>query len=199
MHPEILSEKQKSILPMLAKFPEFYLAGGTGLALQLGHRKSVDFDLFSEEEIHPIRIINRLKDVKIEQTLVKTIDELTIMINSVKVSFISYPFHVTYKRNDVIQIPIASPLSIGVMKAYAMGRRARWKDYVDIYFLVRQLGLPAIIKESEKMFGSLFNEKIFRVQLCYHDDLDTTEKIEYISGGPTDDEVRNFLCTQSVL
>ena len=51
MHPEALTDEGKAIFPKLGRFGEFYLAGGTALALQIGHRVSVDFDLFCEGDI----------------------------------------------------------------------------------------------------------------------------------------------------
>ncbi|MGC9031762.1 MAG: nucleotidyl transferase AbiEii/AbiGii toxin family protein [Minisyncoccia bacterium] len=69
MHPEVITSEARKIFDELRNFPQFYLAGGTGLALQLGHRISIDFDLFWEKEI-PKDLLPKIrkvfKDSKIE-------------------------------------------------------------------------------------------------------------------------------------
>jgi hypothetical protein len=66
LHWDILDEKRKSILPLLKRVSEqgFYLAGGTGLALQLGHRDSIDFDFFIEGGFDTATLLSQLKFMK---------------------------------------------------------------------------------------------------------------------------------------
>ncbi|KKU76273.1 MAG: hypothetical protein UY03_C0040G0001, partial [Parcubacteria group bacterium GW2011_GWA2_47_64] len=76
------------------------------------------------------------------------------------------------------------------MKAYALGRRAKWKDYVDMHFILKNFhGMAEIIKTAKEIFSSEFNEKIFRAQLAYFEDIDYTEKVVYRKGFEVDDEV----------
>lgn len=81
------------------------------------------------------------------------------------------------------------------MKAYAMGRRSKWKDYVDLYFLLRDhFTIDDISAEATRIFGQLYSEKLFRSQLCYFDDIDYTEQVEYIIPyPPTDEEIKQAL------
>ena len=95
MHTNILANDQRKLLPLLKQFSgKFFLAGGTAIALQIGHRKSIDFDLFTRDELGIRSIVNQINRAgfDIEQTFVSTIDEYTAIINGVKVSFASYPF-----------------------------------------------------------------------------------------------------------
>src|SRR5437868_7015023 len=94
MHPEALTSKGKELFPLLSDFRDFYLAGGTALALQIGHRVSVDFDFFSEKPI-PRTLLPTVERVLGSATIEPLIDnrsELTVLADGVKVSFISYPF-----------------------------------------------------------------------------------------------------------
>jgi hypothetical protein len=95
MHYEVLTERARELFPSLAQFEGFYLAGGTGLAFQLGHRVSVDFDLFTAGTIKRTLLEKAgmaFKPSTPIAPLVNSPDELTILVDGVKVTFLSYPF-----------------------------------------------------------------------------------------------------------
>ena len=80
------------------------------------------------------------------------------------------------------------------MKAYALGRRNKWKDYVDLYFLLKfKFSLNDLIERSKEIFSTHFNSKLFREQLCYFDDIDYSEAVDYIDTAPEDEEIKEFL------
>ena len=81
------------------------------------------------------------------------------------------------------------------MKAYALGRRAKWKDYVDLYFLLRDhFSISVISAESERIFGGGFNSRVFHEQLAYFEGIDYSEKVEFTKGNLIEDEeLRKFL------
>ena len=75
------------------------------------------------------------------------------------------------------------------MKAYALGRRAKWKDYVDLYFIMKNnYSIQDIIKKTKQIFKKEFNEKMFRCQLAYFEDIDYSEEIIYLDGYQIDNE-----------
>ncbi|MEK7627106.1 MAG: hypothetical protein AAB397_00805, partial [Patescibacteria group bacterium] len=81
-------------------------------------------------------------------------------------------------------------LTLASMKAFALGRRAKWKDYVDLYFIIKDHFLiNEIVKKANKIFGHEFNEKIFRTQLAYFEDINYSEEIIFKKGFETDDKV----------
>ena len=130
MHKEILNSDQKKLLDLITLYRDkFYLAGGTAIALQIGHRQSLDYDLFSENEINSDNIIRSLGNRKkyIQHTLINTIDEFSIIINNVKITFLFYPFKIPKfdKFENYIRIP--SLLNLAAIKAYTIGRRTKWK------------------------------------------------------------------------
>ncbi|MFH2024266.1 MAG: nucleotidyl transferase AbiEii/AbiGii toxin family protein [bacterium] len=192
MYKEILTEKQIKLLPLIKLFSkEYYLVGGTAIALQLGHRHSVDFDLFSSNKIGRRSIENRIKsnDYPINEVIYEDVDELTMIVNSVKMTFYNYPFKIIPKLffEGIIKMPTL--LDLAAMKAYTLGRRAKWKDYVDLYFILKDhFALGKISERAREVFGNLFNEKLFREQLCYFEDINYSERIEYEHKHEIDEE-----------
>jgi hypothetical protein len=80
------------------------------------------------------------------------------------------------------------------MKAYALGKRSKWKDYVDLYYILKNY--HTVIQISEKasaIYGDLFSEKLFRAQLCYFNDIDYSEPVEFLNEKPTENEIKSFL------
>lgn len=198
MFENILTKEQMILAEGL--FPEiedFYLAGGTALALQIGHRRSLDFDLASFEQINSFNLERKLIKLgfKIQSVFTVTSDEFSVLINEIRVTFFSFPFDVkheiTWQRGHITLPQITE---LGAMKAYALGRRSKWKDYVDLYFLLRfKLNMEELIGKAREIFSSHFNSKIFREQLSYFDDIDYSETIEYIDRAPDDKEIKEFL------
>lgn len=191
MHEEVLSPAQKKLLPLVGTFsPNFCLIGGTAVALQLGHRTSVDFDLLTTSELKTNDIRNQIgKNHQIETVLIDETNEFTVVIDGVKFTFIKYPFdiHPDIDLGEIIKMP--SLLSLGAMKAYALGRRAKWKDYVDLYFIINRFSLRNLADKANKIFGKEFNEKLFREQLAYFKDVDYTETVDFMTGFEVNDKV----------
>lgn len=80
------------------------------------------------------------------------------------------------------------------MKAFALGRRAKWKDYVDLYFILRDnYTIQEICREAEKIFEQQFSAKLFFEQLAFHKDIDYTEVVEYLVQPVPEEEIKSFL------
>lgn len=93
---------------------------------------------------------------------------------------------------QIILIP--DILTLAAMKAYALGDRAKWKDYVDIYFLLRDhFSLAQISEKSKDFFSAYYNEKLFREQLCYFQYVDYSEKVDFVVQAVSDEEIKQFL------
>ena len=183
MHQEALTEKGLKLFPKLAKFDDFYLAGGTALALQIGHRISVDFDLFCSDSISK-NLLEKVEVVFSEQEanispLVNDSDELSVMVDTVKITVLKYPFPVLNKFSDLNGIKSLDVLELAAAKAYTISRRSASKDYVDLFFILsgKYADLNQIIELSDKKYSFRFNSRIFLEQLIYQDDIDKTEII----------------------
>ena len=200
MYQEILNSNQKELFPFLTEFNEFGLVGGTGIALHIGHRSSIDFDLFTNKEFKNGDIRKKIikSGKKIDHVFVDQKDEYTVLIDGVKVTFLFYPFKIDFSC-EFNGIKMADLLTLSSLKAYALGRRAKWKDYVDMYFIFKTYTIEEVIANTRKIFEDDFNEKIFRSQLSYFDDVDYSENVEYLKGNEvSDEEVKNSLREKSL-
>ena len=196
-HSAILNDKQIELLPLVGEFKrEYYLVGGTAIALYLGHRRSIDFDLFKYASLNRKRNVEKVRSFGYEPLIVWNVtDQMNLVINDVKLTFFQYPFLI--QANNVFEERIRIPdlLDLAAMKAYALGRRSKWKDYVDLYFLLKEkYTLETISQRANEIYGNLFSDKLFRSQLSYFEDVDYTEEVEYMIPNPqTEEEIKNFL------
>lgn len=201
MYSDILSESQKKLLPFLKQFSrDFYLVGGTAIALQIGHRRSVDFDLFRSQTFHSLSIKKKIAESGFTNHIIhEESDQIHFFVNGVKLTFFSFGFeiHPVIKFDNVIKMP--DLLDLSAMKAFAMGRRAKWKDYVDMYFILKyHYSLKAVVSKSIESFSDVFSEKLLRQQLCYFDDIDFSEEVEFMPGFEVQkEEVMKFLINNS--
>lgn len=191
MHKEIFTGEQLKLLPIVKSFSKsFGMVGGTAIALHLGHRESIDFDLFGFDEFSNYSIKTKImKCVAIDTVLVDKKGEYTFLIDGVKFTFFQFPYKIDFSESldDVVRIP--DILTLAALKAFALGRRAKWKDYVDLYFILKAgHTVSKITTKGMEIFGNEFNEKIFRAQLVYFEDIDYSEKIIYTKGFAVEDD-----------
>ena len=197
MHKEILSEKQLELLSVMSSFRrEYYLVGGTAIALNLGHRRSIDFDMFKPSDINHKKNLDRLTESGFPCLVTRRVKEqMNLIVNDVKVTFFQYPFPIQALEKFDTFFRLPSLLQLTAMKSYALGRRSKWKDYVDLYFLLKDFfTIEEISACANQIYSNLYSEKMFRAQLCYFEDVDYTEEVEYmIPNPPSNEEIRNSL------
>lgn len=172
------------------------MVGGTAIALYLGHRKSIDFDLFTNKKIMKRRIWELIAKHNLKHVFIhEEVDQLHLVLNSVKVTFFEYKYDIPHEVavNKIITIPTLKDLA--AMKAFAMARRSKWKDFVDLYFLIKNnFTIEEISQRAIELFPDQFSEKLFRSQLTYHKDINYSEEVEYIiPNPPTEEEIKAFL------
>jgi len=194
---EQLNKNEKSILFKLEPFFEQkgLLSGGTALMMQIPQRKSFDFDLFFPFEIPDnfVRKAINAFDSKIK-VLINNPDELTFTAGEqVKISFIFFPFIRKYKPiNAEFFINLSSYKDIASDKAYAIGRRPEYRDYVDLFIILKEgFALKRIIEDAKDKFSEEFSEKLFLSQLVYFEDIkDFT--VKFIKKEISIDEIKDF-------
>jgi len=196
MHKEIFNQNQNHLLPLVKQFKkEYFLVGGTAIALHIGHRRSIDFDLFKFNQIKPKSIVNKISEFNYNFIVTRRVSEqLNVSVKDVKFTFFQYPFKInaSEKFEDILRLP--KLIDLAAMKAYALGRRSKWKDYVDLYFILKKhFTIEQISKKANEIYGSLFSEKLFRAQLSYFEDIDYTEAVEYIDKEIPDSIIKDFL------
>lgn len=196
MHEEALTNEAAAVFPLFQKFKGFYLVGGTALALQIGHRVSVDFDFFCFEEL-AANLLSRVKRVFLGHAIMVTYaapEQLNLVLDNVKVTFFYYPYPAVEPLVMYKNIALASVDEIAAMKAFAVGKRIAYKDYVDWYFLLcdRRVNLEQVITLARTKFGGDFNDRLFLGQLASLDDV-PTQKIDFLKEEPTREIIENFL------
>lgn len=176
MHTEAFQKNTGTLWQQCTFAGEWYLAGGTALALQIGHRVSIDLDFFTPKKLTKdlLSILEKHFEGGDIQVLVNTSTELTALIQGVKVTFLEYSFLNKYPLVPTDIQPLANILDIASMKAYAIGRRQSAKDYVDMYYLLleKHVTLEQILADATEKFGDAFNSRLFCEQLLFIEDLE---------------------------
>ena len=182
MYYHILDQKRAALLPKLASFKEaFYLAGGTGLAFHLGHRTSIDFDFFGEQNFDTSRLFLDLKDILSGFDLKKIQEEkntLTFLADGIQISFFTYPYDLLESPIVEPYLRIASVLDIGCMKLSAIVGRPSMKDYVDLHFILKTRSLSDLLAAVKKKMPDIDIQLILK-SLVYFNDIEP-EKLNFL-------------------
>lgn len=176
MHTETLAPDTKEIFAKLAKvgLPDnFYLSGGTALALHLGHRESVDLDFFSHEEFEP-EIMQRLleKEFHLEEVVIDS-GTLNCFADKVKLQFLFYPYKLLEVPKVCEGIKISSIQDIACTKLLTISARGSKKDFIDLYFILDLFALPELFGLLKKKYNKQdYNLLHILKSLVYFDDAD---------------------------
>ncbi len=194
MHLEAIKSEQQKIFKELYRFKDFYLVGGTALALQLGHRVSVDFDLFTDKNL-PTGLLKQAERIfKWQKVFVvfKHPEQLSVVVNGVKIDFVKEQ-PLLLKPVIFQKVEIAQINEIMAMKARTLGFRGKFKDYIDLYFVLKNkiTDLNTIGDLAKKKYETEFNFRLFLEQLSYLKDVQEVE-IEFLQERITKAEVQKF-------
>jgi len=190
----VLTPVQKNVFAKLSTLRRIgILAGGTALAFQLKHRRSFDFDIFTAKDIpedlawEVKKIFGKIKIFKESE------NELTFFTSrKVKITFFHYPFRPLYKIIKTNQISLFDWRDIAADKAYTLGRRPIYRDYVDLFFIMKRgRKIEDIISDAKKKFQDLFSEKLFLRQLIYFGDIQDF-KIEFFEEKFQPGKIKSF-------
>lgn len=191
-----LDKKRQQVFQMLSAFKKIgYLAGGTALALQINHRRSEDFDIFIDKAVdNKLRLKVKKVFGKVE-FYINTSDQISFKTkDGIGVTFVWYYFPTINSLVKTNLLSLASISDIAADKVQTMGRRAIWRDYVDIFILLKKkfFTLEKIIKLARKKFKNEFVESQFLEQLRYFDDLKIVP-IEFLEKVYAEEEIKSFL------
>ena len=182
MHEETLSEKTRIVLEKIAPITTpFYLAGGTVLALLLGHRISVDLDFFSKDTFSVSSLVEQLSalgDLKIEDQSDNTLNG---SLDGVKISFFHYPYPLLFPTEEYNGVSLADERDIGAMKIQAISDRGSKKDFVDFFVLLKKYSLQELLYFFYKKYEKFnYNRLHILKSLSYFYDADTNPEPVYI-------------------
>ncbi len=171
----VLDKNRIEILNKLSVFKDdFYLAGGTALALQLGHRISVDFDFFTSGKFDNEKLIQLVKTVFNNFNISIIQNErnaLTFLLNdAIKVSLFKLSYSNALPLIETEYFKLAQIIEIGVMKLLAI-YRASYKDYVDLYFILKNYELAELISVAKEKHSE-FDKATYLRALISYDDVD---------------------------
>jgi len=194
---ESLDKNRLAIFNKLGSFRNLgILGGGTALALQIGHRVSFDFDIFTYKQLDD-SLWKKVKTV-FGNGSVKTLDTSTqlnlITPENVAVTFFNDEYKNIFDPVSTNTIDLLNIKDIAANKAYVIGRRPKWRDYVDLYFLLKDkhFSLRQLVGLAVKKFDNDFSEKLFLEQLVYWSDVQDYT-IDFIGKEISDEEIKKFL------
>lgn len=200
LHRESLDNNQQEVFEQLRHFANVgILAGGTAIALQIGHRKSYDFDIFTFEPLKK-SLMQKIKRVFGNGAL-KTYDteeQLNVSVpGNVKVTFYYEGYGPSVDTIKTGSIDLLDLRDLASNKALTIGSRGKWRDYVDLYFLIKDgwVTLESVITMAEHRYGGEFSRKLFLEQLAYTGDI-TNFSISFIGQSHTPQEIAEYLESQ---
>ena len=174
LYLNILSNNQLSLFNEIAThsyITDYYLAGGTGLALQYSHRQSIDFDFFTYNDLSTTKIIQKLRTFGKFELQHEEENTVIGILNDVRISFITYKYKVINKLKKYKNINIADEFDIAGMKLEAISSRGSKKDFVDFYFILKNIPLQDVFEFYEKKYGkAISNEYHLLKSLVYFED-----------------------------
>ena len=194
---EILDRKRHEMLPTLRHFKQdFYLAGGTALALQIGHRKSIDFDFFTSKSIDTSELFEKSLEIFAPNEVLKIQEEkntLSLFVNkNIKMSFFKYKYPLMEKLKEEKSLRLASILDIAAMKLAAIISRSTQKDFVDLYFVLQNYPLEEVLLVAKNKFKDT-NDILFLKAMTFFDDIEE-DPVEFASDKKIEfTEIKNFL------
>ena len=161
-------ELLKSLMQLPA-LEGYNLAGGTALALQIGHRISVDLDFFGNVDFEPIDILDSIRDISEVNIINQSRAILILNTGGIKTDFVRYRYPLLNPIVEIDGIRLLSTLDIGAMKLAAITNRGRKRDFFDLYFLLQTYTLRDLMDAYNAKYAD-GSEFLVNKSLVYFDD-----------------------------
>lgn len=179
LHFETVEPNTLELLRKLMDKPylaTFCLVGGTSLSLQIGHRKSIDLDLFSEAEFDSAKLLEDVaQDFGQIEVLTKVKGTLLTRIQGVKVDFLRFNYPMIRPVRTDGNIRLYTPEDIAPMKLDAIAGRGKKKDFYDVYFLLEKMTLQEMLVLHHEKFKLSTTFHIVK-SLTYFEDADEDDQ-----------------------
>ena len=198
-HPEVISPAAQSLLVNLGKeslSSSFYLAGGTGLALRFGHRRSVDFDLFSRENFDGEALLTLLREHS-PSVLSRAPSTLHLLLLDIKVSFIGYPYPLLFPTDRFSGVEVADARDIACMKLSAAASLGTRRDFVDLFVVAKSYSLGEILSLFARKYEGIDYSRLHLLKsLSYFEDAEEDPPLSML-GNVSWAEVKDFFAPES--
>lgn len=202
MFESVLPQGAQTALAVLGKSSivrDGYLAGGTALALQMGHRQSVDFDFFSEKAFDALEMSRSLQALGSFKE--DTVEKNTLLgtFNSVKYSYFYYPYPMIQATTKYVGVSLAHIHDIAAMKLVAITDRNTKKDFIDLYTLVNNgVSIDQMFSLYDKKYH-VFKSNTFTLikSMTFFLDADTDDMPVMLTPMSWE-EVKKFFSTEAV-
>ena len=181
--------KEIMLIPELS---DFSLAGGTALALQIGHRISYDLDLFGKRPFIVDEILDLLSPVVKVQILQQSKNILILDASGIKLDFVNYRYPLLHPPLTIDGIRLVSKADISAMKLAAIAGRGRKRDFTDVYFLLQEYSLKEIMDFYTQKYADGSEMMIVR-SLTYFDDADMDEDVVFLKSADWDEVKKEML------
>jgi len=178
-YENILNTSQLQVLKNLNFLEnEVYLAGGTALALQLGHRTSLDFDFYSKKKFRIESLSTKFKSKFKNVDITTAIDDTLIAeIDGINFSLFYYPYELLEDKLSFKNIKLASVPDIAAMKMIAISMRGKSRDFIDVYYLLKKFTLKQILDFTIKKYPN-YQQMAILISLIYFDEADREEDVK---------------------
>ena len=180
LHYETVFPDTLELLKTLMNIPElegFNLAGGTSLALQIGHRLSYDLDMFGNRPFEYQEIMDLLAPIATVKTMSQSRHILILDVEEIKVDFVNYRYPLINPPLLIDGLRILSTADIAAMKLAAIAGRGRKRDFTDLYFLLQEFSLREILDFYNQKYAD-GSEMMIARSLTYFDDAETDEDLK---------------------
>jgi hypothetical protein len=158
MHPETIDEQTMRVFEKIKKLDilkAFYLAGGTALAIEFGHRKSIDLDFFSKENFSSAELKKLLPEIGKVVVIGEEDGTLHCTVDGVKVSFLRYEYALLFPLVEFEGVLMADERDIAAMKIDAISSRGSKKDFFDLHVLLKKYQLQELVGFFQKKFNNI--------------------------------------------
>lgn len=174
MYPNSITPETAVLLAKVSKTKiakDFYLAGGTALAIHLGHRESIDLDWFSAKSLNNSGIKKELASLGKFELVSEAEGTINGVLDNIRVSFFYYDCKLLYPFVPFDNINLADERDIAAMKINAISLRGSKKDFIDLYFLLEKYPLKKLIEFFEQKFSNIkYNKLHILKSLTFFDD-----------------------------
>jgi len=164
----------------MEEFHELRLVGGTALAMQIGHRRSIDLDFFGTIDFESLNTFELFKKFQNVVPLKKSKHINIFSINNIKVDFVNYSYPWLKDVFLTDKLRLAYPEDISAMKLAAITNRGSKKDFVDLYFLLKQFSLAEMLKFYIQKYHD-GSEYLVLKSLTYFEDAEKDQCLEMIN------------------